>query len=85
MQFNLLQSKPNGDFPLPLQVVIVLLSLVLASLLFLAVRSHIPVTSGAAQLALVALFVAAVPGYITLFSIVLKVFQGARVQPTAEP
>ena len=55
----------------------------LATLLFLAVRSYIPVASGAGQLALTALFIATVPGYITLFSIVLKVLQGGKVESTA--
>ncbi len=81
MQTTLPQSKPNGELPLVYQVVIVVLSLALATFCFLAARSYIPVSAGLGQLALAALFVAAVPGYVTILSSALNVFQGGRVRP----
>ena len=84
MRLNLLEFRPNGDLPRHLQVIIAVVSLTLAGLLFIAVRAHGPVASATAQMAMTALFVAAGPGFITLFSVVLKIFQGGRVQPTAQ-
>jgi hypothetical protein len=81
MKFNLLQSKSNGDLSRPVQLLFGVLSFVLATSLLLTVRSYIPATAEAGQLALAGLFLAAVPGYVTLLSTLLKVFQGGRVQP----
>ncbi len=84
MPISSLQSMRGAELPRPIQVVIAVVSVILATGLLLAVKSYIPGGSAAGHFALAALFIAAVPGYMTLCSIVVTSIRNARAQPGAE-
>jgi hypothetical protein len=84
MKLNLRKTTQSGEFTRSVQIGIGIIAIVLAFLLWLSVRTHLPSTASNGHLALTALVIAAIPGYFSLLSILLKAYQGGKVDPAAE-
>lgn len=80
MRSKLLQVEPNGEPLRAVQLGIAVISVVAALLLGWAVRSALPAEATGAQIALTLLAMGAISGLASLMTLVLKIWQGGRVQ-----
>ncbi len=79
--FNrLLQSDSRGELPRPVGTALGVIGALLMSVCFYCVRAALPRAEGSASFALVILFMFALPGFVTLLAVLVKIFQGGRVQ-----
>lgn len=81
MRAVLRRSEPDGELSKPILTALAILSLGLATTCYFIVQAALPPTSALARWALVLLHLGAMSGFLQIFSVFFRIWQGGNVLP----